>query len=156
MTFRKFAETDIPEDIIRTRIKIRQTRQQLLEQSSPPTMMFVLSEAVAQHLVGEQSIATDQIDRLIKMASRPNVTIELIPFGAGLYRGMLESFTVVEFPEPEDSDVLYRETIRDTIITRDQAEEISGYREVFESLRNVSLGPDDTLTYLTNLLKKIP
>ena len=156
MTFRRFAETDITEDIIRTRIKIRQTRQQLLEQSSPPTMMFVLSEAAAQHLVGERSIATDQIDRLIKMASRPNVTIELIPFGAGLYRGMLESFTVVEFPEPEDSDVLYRETIRDTIITRDQAEEISGYREVFENLRNVSLGPDNTLTYLANLLKKIP
>ena len=156
MTFRRFAETDITEDIIRTRIKIRQTRQQLLEQSSPPTMMFVLSEAVAQHLVGERSIATDQIDRLIKMADRPNVTIELIPFGAGLYRGMLESFTVVEFPEPEDSDVLYRETIRDTIITRDQAEEIRGYREVFENLRNVSLGPDNTLTYLANLLKKIP
>ena len=153
---RNFSETDTPEDLIRTRIEIRQARQQLLEQSSPPTMMFVLDEAVAQHLVGKRSIAYDQIDRLMRMASRPNVTIELIPFSAGLYRGMLESFTVVEFPDPEDSDVLYRETSRDSIISRGEAEEISGYREVFENLRDISLGPDDTLTYLTKLLKKIP
>jgi hypothetical protein len=156
ISIRNLAYAEIPEDLVRTRTEIRQTRQQLLEPPSPPTAIFILDEAVVQHLISEQSIAYDQVARLIMMASRPNITIEVIPFKAGLYRGMLESFTIVEFPDPEDSDVLYRESSRDSIISRGEAEEISGFREIFQGLRNASLGPDNTLTYLTNLLREIP
>jgi hypothetical protein len=152
---RAHAEIDTTADRIQTLTEIRLVRQQFLERPSVPTMLFVFDEALIQRLIGERDIARDQIDRLIKLATRPNITIEIIPFKAGLHRGMLESFVIVEFPEPEDSDVLYRETSRETIISRDEAEEISGYREVFEDLRRISLGAEGTLTFLTNIMKTI-
>jgi Domain of unknown function (DUF5753) len=68
---------------------------------------------------------------------------------------MLEAFVVLEFPDPEDSDVLFVETSRDLIVSHDEAGEISGYLEVFEQLRGSSLGPDGTLAYLRDLLKSI-
>jgi Domain of unknown function (DUF5753) len=68
---------------------------------------------------------------------------------------MLESFTVLEFPNPEDSGVLFVETSKDMIVSHDEAGEISGYLEIFEQLRSISLSPDGTLAYLANLAKQI-
>lgn len=151
---RELAEADTPEALVQTRTEIRLTRQRLLEQPSPPTLICVIDESAIQRMVGERSIASSQIDRLITLAARPNVTIEIVPFSAGLHRGMLESFIVLEFPDPEDSDVLFIETSRDMIVSHDEAGEISGYLEVFEHLRSISLGPDASLAYLENLAKR--
>jgi hypothetical protein len=152
---RRLADPGTPANLIQTRMAIRLSRQHSLEQDSPPTSIFVVDEAVIQRLVGERTIATSQIERLIRLANKPNIAIEVVPFSAGLHRGMLESFIILEFPEPEDSDVLFIETSRDVIISHDEAGEISGYLEVFEDLRSISLGFDGTLTYLTNLAKRI-
>ena len=64
---------------------------------------------------------------------------------------MYEAFIILEFPEPEDSDVLFIETSHDQIISQDEAGDTAGYREVFEDLRQCSMGPDETLVYLSNL-----
>jgi hypothetical protein len=42
------------------------------------------------------------------------------------------------------------------ILSHDEAGEISGYRELFEHLRSISLGPDSTLAFLTGLAKQVP
>lgn len=150
---RRLAPRSTPADRIQTRMTIRLTRQQLLEQSSPPTLIHVLDEAVIQRALGEKDIALDQIHRLISLARRPNISVEVVPFAAGLHPGMLESFTILEFPEPEDSDVLFVESSRDLILSHDEAGEISGYLEAFEHLRSISLGPDGTLAYLSSLTR---
>ena len=82
------------------------------------------------------------------MARKPTVTIEVLPFTAGLHRGVAEDVNILEFDEPADSDVLFFESARDSIFSHDEAEEISIYRELFEELRKVSLGPEGTLDYL--------
>jgi len=152
---RKLADPGTSASLIQTRMDIRLTRQHLLEQESPLTSIFILDEAAIQRLVGERNIAPDQIQRLIMLANRPNVTIEVVPFSAGLHMGMLESFVILEFPEPEDSDVLFMETSRDMILSHDEAGEITGYLEVFEELRGISLGTDGTLALLANLAKQM-
>lgn len=153
---RELADPGTAAELIQTRIGIRLTRQRLLlEQIAPPTLIFVMDESAIQRLLGEQNVAQGQIARLVNLANRPNITIEIVPFSVGLHRGMLESFIILEFPDPEDSDVLFQESSRDTIISRDEAGEITGYREVFEHLRSISLGPANTLSYLTNLMKQI-
>lgn len=152
---RKLADPGTPAGLIQTRMAIRLTRQQLLEQDSPPTSIFIVDEAAIQRLVGERTIAPDQIERLISLANKLNVVLEIVPFTAGLHRGMLESFIILEFPEAEDSDVLFIETSRDLIVSRDEAGDITGYLEVFEALRSTSLGQDGTLAYLTDVAKRI-
>jgi hypothetical protein len=146
--FRKLA--DSPVDLIEARLTIRRARQRLLEQESPPTSIFVIDEAAIRRLDGEPVIAPGQISKLVSLASRPNITIELVPFRAGLNRGMLEAFIVLGFPEPEESDVLFIETSRDLILSHDESGEISGYLQVFQDLRSISLGRD-TVAYLANL-----
>jgi transcriptional regulator with XRE-family HTH domain len=153
---RKLAGPGTPTGLIETRLTIRLTRQQhLLEQDSPlQTSIFVIDEAAIERLVGERAIAPAQVERLISLAKKPNVAIEVIPFRAGLHRGMLEPFIVLEFPDAEDSDVLFIESSQD-LISRDEAGEITRYREIFEDLRTISLGSDGTLRFLTALVKRV-
>ncbi len=153
---RELADPGTAAERIRARIEIRLKRQQLLEQNPSPTLICVIDEAAIQRLLGQRSIARGQIVHLIELAERPNITVEIVPFSAGFHRGLLEMFTILEFPDPEDADVLFSETSRDTILSQDEAGEITGYREVFEQLRSISLGPDKTLSYLTNILKQSP
>jgi len=152
---RELADPGRAAEIIQNRIKIRLTRQRLLDQTVPPTSFFVLDESAVRRLVGEQNVAQSQLARLINLANRPSITIEVVPFSVGLHRGMLEQFNILEFPDPEDGDILFRETSRDLILSHDEAGEISGYREVFEHLRNISLGPDNTLAFITDLAKQV-
>ena len=82
------------------------------------------------------------------------VTIEIVPFTAGLYNGILQAFLHLEFPDPEDADVVFLEgATRDTLLSNDDAGEVTEFRELFETIRSVSMGPARTLAYLTNLAK---
>jgi transcriptional regulator with XRE-family HTH domain len=150
---RELADPGTPAEIIRTRIEIRLRRQLLLEQDSPPVIFFIMDEAAIQRLTGERNLAQGQIARLIDLANRPNVTLEVVPFSAGIYRGMIDPFAILEFPDPEDSDVLFSESSRDTIFSHDEAGEITRFREVFERLRSLSLGHAGSLAYLTKLAR---
>ena len=105
-----------------------------------------MDEAAIDRLAGEPDIAQGQIVRLVEVANRPDITIEVVPFSAGLHRGLLEPFVILEFPDTDDSDVLFLETSRDMILSHDEAGDITGYREVFEELRRISLGRDGSLS----------
>ena len=128
-------------------------RQELLEQGGPPPwFFFILDEGVVRRLVGGQDVMRGQIRHLIELANRDNVTIEVVPFSAGIDRGMHGPFIVFEFQEPEDEDVLYLENPRGDLINRDDQEEIYIYREIFEELRRMSLGEKGTIDFLRGLL----
>jgi transcriptional regulator with XRE-family HTH domain len=133
---------------VKARVDLRMKRQQLLEQSTAPSLYVILDEAAIHRLVGEKSLRDEQLAHLISLASRSNVTIEIIPFSAGLHSGMAEMFTILEFDNESDGDILYFESARDSLFSRDDAEEISIYREMFEGLRRASLGPAGSLGFL--------
>jgi hypothetical protein len=48
-----------------------------------------------------------QIRKLTEMVDRPNVTVEVVPFRAGVHPGMNGSFTLHEFQEVADNDVSF-------------------------------------------------
>lgn len=133
---------------VQTLVEVRMRRQQLLlGGSNPPLLFFIMDEAVISRLLGEDSLRKAQLDKLISMAGRPEITIEIVPFAVGLHRGMSDTFSILEFPGPSE-DVIYFEGVRDSIFTRDATEEVVIYRELFEDLRKISLGPKGTLDYL--------
>jgi transcriptional regulator with XRE-family HTH domain len=133
---------------IEARVEIRMARQQLLEQPNPPYLHFILDEGVVQRLMGDRDVRAEQLQKLVDMAHRPRVTIEIVPFSAGLHRSLGETFSILEFQDTADDDVLYFENARDALLTHNEADEISLYREIFENLRSISLGPSKSLAYL--------
>lgn len=130
-------------------------RQELLKQGGPPPwFFFILDEGVVRRLVGGEDVMRDQIRHLIDVADRDNVTIEIVPYSAGINRGMHGPFTVFEFSEEEDGDVLLLENPGGDLINRDDQEAIYIYREIFEELRRLSLGEEGTVEFLHGLMSR--
>jgi len=142
-------------EIIKTRVELRMTRQQLLQRSNPPQLYFVLDEAVIWRTIGDIDLRSDQIARLIEMANRPNVSIQILPFAVGLYAGMAENFTILEFPDADDNNVLYFESAQNAIFSHEEDQELSTYREMYEDLRKISLRREDSLAYLVKTARDI-
>jgi transcriptional regulator with XRE-family HTH domain len=140
--------TNHPPKIVKALVEVRMKRQELLlGRSRSPNLFFVIDEAVIHRLNGEEGLRKAQLEKLISLAERPGITIEVVSFAAGIYRGMGENFVILEFSGPID-DVIYFENVRDQILSHEKTEEMTSYRELFEGLRKVSLGPEGTLDYL--------
>jgi transcriptional regulator with XRE-family HTH domain len=141
-------------DKLRALVELRIRREDLLEGENSPMFQFMLDEAAVRRLVGGPSVMYRQLRRLIEVAQRPNVTLEMIPFSAGLHPGMNGPFEIIEFADPSDSDVVFLESPRGDIIS-DGAKDILSYREAFQRLGKSSLGPKESLARLARIADEI-
>jgi transcriptional regulator with XRE-family HTH domain len=151
---RNLGPQDTPDEV-KTGIEIRVRRQQLLRQPDTPLMFFILDEAAVRRLVGGKDAMRRQIQRLLDASDMPTVTIEVVPFSAGAHPGMQGSFVLFEFPDAADDDALYLESPNGDRLNRDDQEEISMYRERFEALRELSLGPQGSIEFLRRLMGEL-
>ena len=140
---------------VKTGIEVRMKRQQILQQSQMPLMFFIMDEAAVRRLVGGREAMSRQVKRLLEESAKPAVTIEVVPFSAGAHPGMQGSFMLFEFPDAEDDDALYLEGPGEIRLNRDDAEEISNFRDRFEALRELSLGPQGSVDLLRHLLSEL-
>ena len=140
---------------VKLRVEIRMKRQQLLQQREMPLMFFIMDEAAVRRLVGGRQAMRRQIQRLLDESDKPTVTIEIVPFSAGAHPGMQGPFMLFEFPDAADDDAIYLEGPDDARLNRDDAEEISRFRERFEILRELSLGPQGSIDLLRRLLDEL-
>jgi hypothetical protein len=148
---RQFAHP-ITDQRIDAQVEVRMRRQELIDRADPPVLFFILDEAVTRRIIGGTAVMRQQVRKLVELASRPHVTIEIVPFGVGVHPGLQGPFVIYEFPDPADDDVLYLENALGDVISRDSPEEILRYRETFEELRKLSLGRDGSMTYLDKLM----
>jgi Domain of unknown function (DUF5753) len=118
----------------------------------------VLDEAVIRRLIDDRDLRQAQLEKLISTANTPKITIQIVPFTAGLHRGMIGNFNILEFSEPADNGVVSCEGIRGSPFNRDMTDEIIEvikYRELFEDLRKKSLEPKESLNYLREIAQEI-
>jgi transcriptional regulator with XRE-family HTH domain len=146
---------EMPASRVDTVIEVRLKRQELLKRADGPLLFFVMDEAVVRRLVGGNDVMRRQLQRLIEAADMPNITVEVIPFAAGLLPGLQAPFVIHEFSDAADDDVLYLESPRGDLLSRDDADEILSFREDFERLRRASLGPEGTIDFLRKAIAEL-
>jgi transcriptional regulator with XRE-family HTH domain len=136
-------------------VEIRMKRQELLQRSDAPLLFFIMDEAVVRRIVGGEAVMRRQLQRMLEVSDSPNVTIEVVPFSAGLLPGLQGQFLLYEFSDAADDDVLYLEDARGALLSRDSPDEVLRFREEFEQLREASLGPEGSVDFLRVLLSEL-
>jgi transcriptional regulator with XRE-family HTH domain len=100
-------------------VRIRMRRQELLDHTSGPKLLFVLDEAVIHRWVGGADSMVPQLTRLKDLARHPRISIQIVPFSKGVYVGMQgSSFTIFEFSS-HDHVVALEDPERDLILGPD-------------------------------------
>jgi len=104
------AEWSPPE--VEKRVRARIARQTLLGRPNAPQVHAVIGEGVLRQEVGGRDVLHEQLRRLLEITrKRPNVILQVLPFGAGASVGLEGAFTHLEFPEEVDPDVSYIEDL---------------------------------------------
>ena len=134
-------------------VEVRMKRQDLLRRTDAPLQFFIMDEAVVRRVVGGTGLMRRQLQHVIDVSDMPNVTVEIVPFAAGLLQGLQGQFLIYEFPDAADDDVLYLEDARGALLSRDNQDEVLSFREKFEELREGSLGPEESIEFLRSLVE---
>ncbi|MCM6774809.1 helix-turn-helix domain-containing protein [Nocardia sp. CDC159] len=93
-----FHRDDDPEDIDR-RVELRLKRQVIVKRKARPVKLEVLlHESALYRVIGSRRIMRAQLAHLAEMGKLPNITLRIIPFGAGCAWGELHGpFVVLDF-----------------------------------------------------------
>jgi transcriptional regulator with XRE-family HTH domain len=141
----------IAADIHEQRVEVRMRRQLRLEQENPPRYRMLVDEAVLHRQVGGPSVMIAQLERLLEMERRRNVTIQVIPFDAGAHAAQDSAFVFLEFDE--ESDLLPVVYVEGLIVGQyyERRSDTARYREAIDSLRDAALSPRDSLVRIAEL-----
>ncbi|MFE6158865.1 helix-turn-helix domain-containing protein [Streptomyces sp. NPDC056486] len=139
---------------IERRVALRLERQKLLISERAPGFHCVLDEAALRRPYGDREVMRGQIQHLIDISERPNVTLQIMPFSFGGHSGESGAFTMLRFPESDLSDVVYVEQLTGALYL-DKAEEVGQYERVVGELQSDSPNPADSRDLLRGLLQLI-
>ncbi|MFE6098552.1 helix-turn-helix domain-containing protein [Streptomyces laurentii] len=135
---------------IAQRVQARMERQAVLTRDQPIQLWGIVDEAALRRQVGGPHVMREQVRHLLRLAAEPHVTFQVIPFGKGAHAGMTGSFVHMDFPDPDDPELVYLDTPAGDLFLESEAE-IRRYKSMFEHLQAVALGPNDSMELLARV-----
>ncbi|MEU8585298.1 helix-turn-helix domain-containing protein [Streptomyces abikoensis] len=138
---------DIAGDRLDRLIEIRQQRQEILENDERPEFFFIIDEAAIHRWVGGPRVMRGQLERLKEMATRPGISIQVVPFGIGAHAGLQGPFVLLEF-DGEIDHILYLEKYTGESVFSDDPEATAVHLERFWELER--LAPREDLPRLVD------
>ncbi|MFG2016334.1 helix-turn-helix domain-containing protein [Actinomadura geliboluensis] len=150
------AEAVVPsEEEVNRQISLRMERQKrLLEAEDAPDMWFVVNEAAIRRQVGGPVIMRGQLELLLELSRRPNVTLQILPFTAGAHPAMQGGFTILGFPEPADPATVYVEYRRGSLYL-EKPDEVDNYVLIFNHLRAQASGREQSRSLIATSVQEI-
>lgn len=87
------------DEIISRMVSDRVARQEILTRDNPPMLWYILHEGVVRQMIGGRDVMADQLVRLIELASRPGILLQIFPFWATENPGTNGPIMVFEFDD---------------------------------------------------------
>ena len=122
-------------------VRVRMRRQQVLSRDGLQ-LSVVLDESVLKRRIGDNAVMYDQLQRLVKEADRPNLTLQVLPLDAQ-HSVFGESFVIFSFGQDADAmlqDVVSTEHLRSGF-TLEGERDTYLHRIAFQMLSEASLDP---------------
>jgi transcriptional regulator with XRE-family HTH domain len=122
-------------------VRVRMRRQQVLDRDGLQ-LSVVLDESVLKRRIGDEAVMYDQLQRLVKEADRPNLTLQVLPLDAQ-HSVFGESFVIFSFGQDADAmlqDVVSTEHLRSGF-TLEGERDTYLHRIAFQMLVDAALDP---------------
>jgi transcriptional regulator with XRE-family HTH domain len=141
-------------DEIERLVTLRLQRQEALLRADPIELWLILDEAVLRRAIGPPELMHNQLTHLADASLWPNVTLQVMPFSGGPHPFLNGPFSIIEFPERTDPDVVYTEGVAgQAYLERDR--EVRSCAEGFDLLRAAAMSPVDSTDLVSKLASQI-
>lgn len=136
-------------------VQVRLRRQAMLSDDEDATRLIaVIDEAAIRRavFVGSDGDSRTQLEHLAAMSQRRNVSIRILPFDVGLHSAVMNNFTVFQFAEDIDRDVVHIELqVGDYYL--EQQSRVLGHLRLFDTIAHQALDDPDSYDLLTRLVE---
>lgn len=136
-------------------VSARLRRQDVLFQPDGPTHRFVLTEAALRWRPGSWLVLRTQLDRVISMATLPNVDLRVLPWTTQAPAIAGHSFRVFMHRDGQSTPIVLVETVSAETTVYGE-EEVGLYRDTYQRLANASLESDESIAYMQQMVESLP
>lgn len=135
-------------------VSARLSRQAKLTDPRPLELHAVLDEAVIRRVVGGPEVMVDQLRHLLAVGKRDNVTIQVVPFGAGSYGTMSSAFIILGYIDLEDLPLVYIDFPGGGALV-ENAEEIQRFEDMFTEVTEIALTPTKSAQLIKSQIRAL-
>lgn len=143
-----------PAHEIDRRAQLRLTRQKILTQPGGPRLWAIVDEAALSRPVGSVGVMRTQLEHLLEITAKPNVTLQVLPFNTGAHAAMSGPFTILRFTQPEVPDLVYLEQYSGATYL-DRRAEVEDYLWAMERLGAAALTPVQSRVLVQEQLEQL-
>ncbi|GAA2452426.1 helix-turn-helix transcriptional regulator [Actinomadura vinacea] len=138
---------------IKTEVGFRLNRQRVHEQTQPPTISAVFTEAVLRQQIGGIDVMRGQGVRLLEMGAHAHVEIQILPFTAGMHPGNDGAFTILSVGTGALLEVVAVDSLTRSWYV-DEPTDVDHYIETFEQLREIALSESDSKALIERIVSE--
>ncbi|MEW2074245.1 MULTISPECIES: helix-turn-helix transcriptional regulator [unclassified Streptomyces] len=142
-----------PASEVQRRVELRMRRAELLLREAAPQLWAVIDESVLLRVLGSPAVMREQLEHLVTMAERPNVTVQIVPLDVTNASAPAIPVTYLRFGGLDLPDVVYLEHIRSANFLED-LDETEEYRIALDRLADEALKPRDSVELLHRTIKE--
>lgn len=142
----------LPPGHVDSLITVRMERQSILDRDKPPKIWAIMTEGTLRQVVGGYAVMLDQLNHLVRLTERSNITLQVLPFEAGAHAGVQSSFVLFDFPT--DPSIACVENLTGTLFM-DRPGQLDAHTDAFDNLRASALSPADSLTRITDIMDEM-
>jgi transcriptional regulator with XRE-family HTH domain len=139
-----------PSEQIERRVKLRMARQELVIEQNKTPIWVVLDESVLRRHIGPAELMQSQYRRLLELSGEKNITIQILPFDAGVY-SVPGGFAIMQLPDPDPEVVVIE--YRGGTLYIERPEDVTTHAQVFDRIRAAAKGPEESLSYISHLAR---
>ena len=144
---------DLAPDRAEELVKLRMERKKQLEGGDGCTLWAVIDEAALHRIKDSPALLKGQLEHLLVMGDRTNVTIQLMPFNASFYPGLQGPFVLMGFAPP-NPDVVWVDNGPYSVFIESSAD-VERYTKVFDHLRARAFGPPETRSRIYHMIEEL-
>lgn len=136
------------------RLDIRMERQAVLNREQPPQFEALISETAIRRVVGSPAIMAAQLEHVLGLFDRPNISIRILPFTAGAHpAAMVGSMVILRFTDVDEPDTVYVEGLTGALYLIKE-KEVSRYDLAFRATLERSLDESASKTLIRHAAKE--
>jgi transcriptional regulator with XRE-family HTH domain len=120
------------------KLAARLQRQRMLENNVRPELNFIIGEAALLRPIGGPDVMLEQLEALRQFSREKDINLYILPFSAGPHRALGNAFTILQFSNPANPDVLYLENAGGVSISRNRPEDVDSYLDIFVELETMA------------------
>ncbi len=120
------------EEEVEQALQARLKRQAIFGRPTSPIFAAVIDEGVLHRPIGTSRVMYEQLEHLVSLMGHPKITIQVVPYAAGMTTGLLGGFAIAQLPEGRDW--AYLESASSGHVT-DRIEQVQGISLRYDTIR---------------------